>query len=69
MSVDVAVVSAVLVAFALVSRRVVPTVVSAPMVFVAAGLMCGPEVFDIVDLEAHAVALVGETALAILFIF
>lgn len=68
MSVDVAVVSAVLVAFALVSRRVVPTVVSAPMVFVAAGLMCGPEVFDIVDLglEAHAVALVGETALAIL---
>lgn len=68
MTADVAIVAAVVVGFALVSRRVVPTVISAPMVFVAAGLVCGPEVLDVVDLglETEAVALVGETALAIL---
>ena len=67
-SLDVAVVAAVVVVFALVSRRIGPTVVSPPMVFVAAGLILGPKVIDVVDLgfEVETVALVGEVALAIL---
>ena len=68
MSGDVAVVALVLALFALVSRRIGPTVISAPMVFVAAGLITGPEVADIVDLglELEAVDILGELTLAIL---
>lgn len=68
MTADVAIVAGVVIAFALISRRITPTIVSGPMVFVAAGLVCGPELLDIVDLglEIEAVALIGETALAIL---
>ncbi len=68
MSGDVAIIAAVVVGFALISRRIGPTIVSAPMVFVAAGLVCGPKLLDVVDLglEAEGVALVGEVTLAIL---
>lgn len=68
MSGDVALIAAVVLGFALISQRIGPTVVSGPMLFVAAGLVSAPELLDLVDLEleAEAVALVGETALAIL---
>ncbi len=68
MSGDVAVVALVLALFALVSRRIGPTVISAPMVFVAAGLVTGPDVADLVDLglELEAVDVLGELTLAIL---
>ncbi len=68
MSGEVAIIAGVVVAFALVSRRISPTIVSAPMLFVAAGLILGPQVVDVVDLEieVEGVALVGEVTLAIL---
>ena len=68
MSGDVALVALVVVLFALVSKRIGPTVISGPMVFVAAGLLLGPEVADSVDLglELEAVDLLGEFTLAIL---
>lgn len=68
MSRDVAIVALVVVAFALVSKRIGPTVISAPMVFVAAGLLTGPEVTDLVDLglELEAVDILGEFTLAVL---
>lgn len=68
MDADLAVVAAVVIAFALVSRRIGPTVISAPMLFVAAGLICGPEVLDAVDfgLEARGVEVIGEFSLAVL---
>ena len=68
MSGDVAIVALVVVLFALVSKRIGPTVISGPMVFVAAGLLTGPEVADLVDLglELEAVDLLGEFTLAIL---
>ena len=68
MSGSVAIVAAVVVVFALISGRIGPTVISGPMIFVAAGLICGPQIADIVDLglEAEAVAVIGETTLAVL---
>ncbi len=68
MSGDIAIVAGVIIAFALISKRIGPTIISGPMLFVAAGLALGPEVSDVVDLglEIEGVALVGEFALAIL---
>ena len=68
MSTNVAIVAATIVAFALISKRIGPTVISGPMLFVAAGLLLGPEVTDFVDLglEVEAVELIGEVTLAIL---
>ncbi len=68
MSGDIALVALAVVLFALISRRIGPTVISAPMVFVAAGLVSGPEVLDLVDLglELGAVDILGEATLAIL---
>ena len=68
MSGDVATVALVVVLFALISKRIGPTVISGPMVFVAAGLLTGPEIADVVDLglELEAVDLLGEVTLAIL---
>jgi NhaP-type Na+/H+ or K+/H+ antiporter len=65
---DLAVLAAVLVAFALVSARIHPTVLTAPMLFTAAGLVSGPELLDVIDLglEAEAVTVVGEVSLAVL---
>lgn len=68
MSGDIAIVAGVIVAFALISRRIGPTIISGPMVFVAAGLLFGPEVADMVDLglELEAVDIIGEATLAVL---
>jgi NhaP-type Na+/H+ or K+/H+ antiporter len=63
-----AVLGAVVLAYALASRRLEQSVISAPIVFVAAGIVAGPDVLDLVDLDAtHGVAFhVAELALAIL---
>lgn len=68
MSADVAIVAAVVALFALISARIGPTPVSAPMVFAALGLVLGPDVVDMVDLglELEAVDLLGEVTLAVL---
>jgi sodium/hydrogen antiporter len=58
----------VVLAYALVSRRLERSVISAPLVFVAAGIAAGPDALDLVDLDAtHGIAFhVAELALAIL---
>jgi NhaP-type Na+/H+ or K+/H+ antiporter len=60
--------AAVVLAYALGSRRLELSVVSAPMVFVAAGILAGPDALDLVNLDAtHGTAFhVAELALAIL---
>ena len=55
---------------ALVSRRLAPTVVSGPMVLVAAGLVCGPVGLDLLDItrDEEVVTLLFElTLVAVLF--
>jgi sodium/hydrogen antiporter len=65
--VDLAVLAAVIFAFGLVSRRLEGTILTAPIVFVAAGIVLGPAALGLVgfDLEGHAVLLLGEIALAL----
>jgi NhaP-type Na+/H+ or K+/H+ antiporter len=48
---DLGVIAAVVLAYALVSRRLERTVITAPMVFVVAGMLLGPDLLDIVGLE------------------
>ncbi len=55
---DLGILAAVLFAYSLVSRRLDRMAVSAPMVFVAAGILLGPDVLGAIDLE-----LTGETGL------
>jgi NhaP-type Na+/H+ or K+/H+ antiporter len=63
-----AVFAAVLLAYALVSRRLELSAISAPMVFVAAGIVAGPDVLGLVELDAtHGTAFhIAELTLAIL---
>jgi NhaP-type Na+/H+ or K+/H+ antiporter len=63
-----AVVAAVVLAYSLVSRRLELSAISAPMVFVAAGIVAGPDVLDLVELDAtHGTAFhVAEITLALL---
>jgi sodium/hydrogen antiporter len=63
-----AVLAAVVLAYALVSRRLELSAISAPMVFVAAGILAGPDVLDLVELDAtHGTAFhVAEVTLALL---
>jgi NhaP-type Na+/H+ or K+/H+ antiporter len=65
--VDLAVLASVIFVFGLVSRRLEGTILTAPLVFVAAGLILGPAGFGLVEfkLDDHTVLLVGEIALAI----
>jgi NhaP-type Na+/H+ or K+/H+ antiporter len=65
--VDLTVLAAVVFAFGLVSRRLDGTVLTAPMVFVAAGFVLGPWGLGLVEFELddHTVLLLGEIALAI----
>ena len=65
--VDLVVLAAVVFAFGLVSRRLEGTVLTAPIVFVAAGVVLGPAGFGLVEFELddHTVLLLGEIALAI----
>ncbi|WP_231582955.1 sodium:proton antiporter [Methanosarcina sp. MTP4] len=53
--------------FSLVSRKISGTVVTAPMIFVAAGLLLSPEGLDLVELSAGSsfVLLVAEVALVL----
>jgi NhaP-type Na+/H+ or K+/H+ antiporter len=65
--VDLAVLAAVVFAFGLVSRRLEGTILTAPIVFVVAGIVLGPAVLGLVgfELEGHTVLLLGEIALAL----
>jgi NhaP-type Na+/H+ or K+/H+ antiporter len=64
---DLGVIALVVVAYGLVSRRLERTPLSAPMVFVAAGIVAGPEVLDVVGLgiTSGAGLIVAEIALVI----
>jgi hypothetical protein len=46
---DLAVLAAVVLAYALVSRRLERTAISTPMIFVAAGLLVSPRCLDLAD--------------------
>lgn len=65
---DVVLLGGVLVAYALVSRLLSRTVVSAPMVFVAAGFVLGSEVLDLIEIEIGSSELrhLAEATLALL---
>ena len=65
--VDLMVLAAVVFVFGLVSRRLEGTVLTAPLVFVAAGVILGPTGVGLVEfgLDEHTVLLLGEIALAI----
>jgi sodium/hydrogen antiporter len=65
--VDLAVLAAIIFAFGLVSRRLEGTILTAPLVFVAAGIVLGPAGLGLVEfgLDDHTVLLLGEIALAI----
>jgi sodium/hydrogen antiporter len=64
---DLAVLAGVVFVFGLVSRRLEGTVLTAPLVFVAAGVVLGPAGVGLVEfgLDDHTVLLLGEIALAI----
>jgi sodium/hydrogen antiporter len=66
--VDLIVLVIVVFAFGLVSRRLEGTVLTAPLVFVAAGMVLGPAGLGVVKfkLDGHTVLLVGEIALVFL---
>ena len=65
--VDLVVLATVVFAFGLVSRRLEGTVLTAPLLFVAAGVVLGPAGLGLVEFELddHTVLLVAEIALAI----
>jgi sodium/hydrogen antiporter len=65
--VDFMVLAAVVFVFGLVSHRLEGTVLTAPLVFVAAGVILGPALLGLIEfgLGEHAVLLLGEIALAI----
>jgi sodium/hydrogen antiporter len=65
--VDLLVLAAVVFVFGLVSRRLEGTVLTAPLMFVAGGVIFGPAGLGLVEfgLEDHTVLLLGEVALAI----
>jgi sodium/hydrogen antiporter len=65
--IDLAILATVVFAFGLVSRRLEGTVLTPPIVFVAAGFVFGPAVLGLVELglDSHAVLLVSEVALSL----
>src|SRR5215203_2250061 len=65
--VDFVVLASVVFAFGLVSRRLQGTILTAPIVFVAAGMVLGPAGLGLVEfgLDDHTVLLLGEIALAL----
>jgi sodium/hydrogen antiporter len=64
---DLGLLAAVLFAYSLVSRRLEPLLISAPMFFVAAGILLGPDVTGLTDLEltSETGLLLAELALVI----
>lgn len=65
---DIALVAALVVGFALISRRVEGTSLTAPMLFVGAGLLMGPEAAGVADLDLgnEGLHLLAEFTLVIL---
>jgi sodium/hydrogen antiporter len=65
--IELMVLAAVVFVFGLVSRRLEGTVLTAPLAFVAAGVILGPSGLGLVEfgLDEHTVLLLGEIALAI----
>jgi sodium/hydrogen antiporter len=65
--IDLAILAIVVFAFVLVSRRLEGTVLTPPIVFVAAGFVFGPAVLGLVEfgLDTHTVLLVSEIALSL----
>ena len=65
--VDFVVLASVVFAFGLVSRRLEGTIITAPIVFVSAGMILGPAGLGLVEfgLDDHTVLLLGEIALAL----
>jgi NhaP-type Na+/H+ or K+/H+ antiporter len=65
--IDLAILAIVVFAFGLVSRRLEGTVLTPPIVFVAAGFVFGPAVLGLVEfgLDTHTVLLVSEIALSL----
>ena len=68
MSASVAIIALMLIGFALISKRIGPTPISAPMLFAGFGLLCSPTFTGLVDLELEleAVDILGEGTLAVL---
>lgn len=64
---DIGILAAVLVAYSLLSRRLERVLVSGPMFFVAAGILLGPDVADVIGLEltSETGLLVAEVALVV----
>jgi NhaP-type Na+/H+ or K+/H+ antiporter len=64
---DLGVIAAAVFAYALISRPLERTIVTAPMVFVAAGILAGPKVLDVVglDITSGPGLVVAELALVI----
>ena len=64
---DLLVLAAVVFAFGLISRRLEGTIITAPLLFVAAGVVFGPAGFGVAEfaLDEHTVLLLGEIALAV----
>lgn len=64
---DIGILATVLLAYSLVSRRLERMAVTAPMVFVAAGMLLGPGALDLIELEltSETGLLVAEVALVI----
>jgi NhaP-type Na+/H+ or K+/H+ antiporter len=65
--IDLLVLAAVVFAFGLISRRLEGTILTAPIVFVAAGVILGPALFGVAEfaLDEHTVLLLSEIALAV----
>ena len=65
--IDLLVLAAVVFAFGLISRRLEGTILTAPLVFVAAGVILGPALFGVAEfaLDEHTVLLLSEIALAV----
>ena len=65
--IDLLVLAVVVFAFGLISRRLEGTILTAPIVFVAAGVLLGPALFGVAEfaLDEHTVLLLSEIALAV----
>ena len=65
--IDLLVLAAVVFGFGLISRRLEGTIITAPLLFVAAGVVLGPAGFGVAEfaLDEHTVLLLGEIALAV----
>ena len=65
--IDLLVLAAAVFAFGLISRRLEGTILTAPLVFVAAGVILGPAAFGVAEfaLDEHTVLLLSEIALAV----